>query len=216
MPVEKLTPDRRRQLTRDTLMDAAAAVFADKGMGGASMEEIAAAAGFTRGAIYSNFGSKEELLLAVMDRYLARQFEAFKAVEPVGDLEVDAHDAANVFRRTTGGVDLVALELELRLNALRNPMARQRLAHADRRDSEDTAQLIEDMIGPDVAMKIPPRDLGDIGRAAIVGLLQFAAVDEEQADRYQQLIDSLFVLLAGAVEQSEDAARKPTNAPAGP
>ena len=68
MPVDRLTPERRRQLTREALVAAAAEVFTAKGFHAASLDEIADAAGFTRGAIYSNFGSKEELLFAVYDR----------------------------------------------------------------------------------------------------------------------------------------------------
>src|SRR5438105_13617480 len=69
MAVERLTPERRRELTRSALVEAAADVFARRGYDGASLEEIAEAAGFTRGAIYSNFGSKEDLMLAVVERY---------------------------------------------------------------------------------------------------------------------------------------------------
>src|SRR2546430_8969285 len=54
MAVEKLTPERRRQLTRDTLLDAAAVVFARRGFHGASLEEIAETAGVTRGALYKH------------------------------------------------------------------------------------------------------------------------------------------------------------------
>jgi hypothetical protein len=91
------------------------------------------------------------------------------------------------------------LELELRLNALRNPEARRRLAEADRRTGENVAHFIEDQIvGQGIRLRIPPRDMGDIGRAAIQGLLQYAATDEEGAERYQGLVETLFVLLAGA------------------
>ena len=62
--VEKWTPERRRQLTRDTLIEAAAAVFARRGFHGASLDEIAETAGFTRGAIYKNFADKEDLFFA--------------------------------------------------------------------------------------------------------------------------------------------------------
>ena len=58
----------RRAHTRDRLMDAAIALFAEKGILGASVEEICERAGFTRGAFYSNFDSKDELLLAVLRR----------------------------------------------------------------------------------------------------------------------------------------------------
>jgi len=171
------------------------------------MEEIAAEAGFTRGAIYSNFGSKEELMLAVMDRFIDRQIAAFSEVVPSGDPVADAIGAAGVFKRTVS-LELLPLELELRLNALRNPAARRRLAEADRHDSEKTARLIEEqLVGQGLALNISPRDLGDIGRAAVLGLLQFAAVDEEQAERYQQLVESLFLLLAGAAAEPSSLAR---------
>ena len=65
MAVQPLTPERRRELTKTALVEAAADVFAKRGFEGASLEEIAEAAGFSRGAIYSNFGSKEDLMLAV-------------------------------------------------------------------------------------------------------------------------------------------------------
>ena len=51
MPVERLTPERRRQLTRDALVAAAAEVFTAKGFHAASLDEIADAAGFTRGVV---------------------------------------------------------------------------------------------------------------------------------------------------------------------
>src|SRR5947208_6787622 len=77
MPVQPLTPERRRELTRTALVEAAADVFAKRGFDGASLEEIAEAAGFSRGAIYSNFGSKEDLMLAVVERYNETLVDAF-------------------------------------------------------------------------------------------------------------------------------------------
>src|SRR5450631_80736 len=55
-----------RDDTRDKLFEAAARVFEEQGIGGASVEAIAAAAGFTRGAFYSNFKSKDELIVAML------------------------------------------------------------------------------------------------------------------------------------------------------
>jgi AcrR family transcriptional regulator len=62
------TESARRQRTRARLLDAAFDVFAEHGVRAASVELIAEAAGFTRGAFYSNFSSKEELFFALMDR----------------------------------------------------------------------------------------------------------------------------------------------------
>jgi AcrR family transcriptional regulator len=59
-----------RDDTRDKLFEAAARVFEDQGIGGASIEAIAAAAGFTRGAFYSNFTSKDELIIAMLENHV--------------------------------------------------------------------------------------------------------------------------------------------------
>jgi AcrR family transcriptional regulator len=59
-----------RDDTRDKLFEAAARVFEDQGIGGASIEAIALAAGFTRGAFYSNFASKDELIIAMLENHV--------------------------------------------------------------------------------------------------------------------------------------------------
>ena len=59
-----------RDDTREKLFEAAARVFEDQGIGGASIEAIAAAAGFTRGAFYSNFKSKDELIIAMLEDHV--------------------------------------------------------------------------------------------------------------------------------------------------
>lgn len=61
-----------RDDTRERLFDAAAEVFAERGIGGASIETIAAAAGFTRGAFYSNFDSKDDLIVAMLEDHVER------------------------------------------------------------------------------------------------------------------------------------------------
>lgn len=74
----------RRTQTRERLVDAAARVFAEKGVLGASVEEICEAAGFTRGAFYSNFESKEELCLALLQHQAdAHLLAAREAVAPL-------------------------------------------------------------------------------------------------------------------------------------
>ena len=62
----RLTRAEAKARTRRRLLDAAARTFARKGYAGASVEEIAEAAGYSIGALYSNFGGKEELFLELM------------------------------------------------------------------------------------------------------------------------------------------------------
>jgi len=59
-----------RDDTREKLFEAAARVFEEQGIGGASIEAIAAAAGLTRGAFYSNFKSKDELIIAMLEDHV--------------------------------------------------------------------------------------------------------------------------------------------------
>jgi AcrR family transcriptional regulator len=63
----RLSRAEQQRRTRRALLEAAAAVFAEDGYHAASLEGIAARAGFSKGAVYSNFEGKAELFLAVMD-----------------------------------------------------------------------------------------------------------------------------------------------------
>src|SRR5919201_966302 len=74
MAVEPLTPERRRALTREHLLEAAAVTFARQGFHRASLDEVAAAAGFSKGAVYSNFKNKENLFLTLLEERLQREF----------------------------------------------------------------------------------------------------------------------------------------------
>ncbi len=69
-------PTQRRERTRQRLMDAAAIVFAESGLDGASVEAICERAGYTRGAFYSNFETKDELFLELAGRVARDQVDA--------------------------------------------------------------------------------------------------------------------------------------------
>ncbi|MXP94079.1 TetR family transcriptional regulator [Burkholderia pseudomallei] len=64
----RLTREQSKDLTRERLLSAAHAIFTKKGYVAASVEDIAPAAGYTRGAFYSNFRSKAELLIELLKR----------------------------------------------------------------------------------------------------------------------------------------------------
>src|SRR5579863_10773918 len=91
MTIEPLTPERRRQQTRDHLLAAAAQVFADRGFHGASLDEVAAVAGFSKGAVYSNFKNKEDLFLALLESHYEREMAAVRATLEATDGPPEAH-----------------------------------------------------------------------------------------------------------------------------
>lgn len=76
-----MTISQRRQRTRSALQDAALAVFARRGVAGASIEEICEEGGFTRGAFYSNYATKDELVLALIDEEFALAVEGASDVK---------------------------------------------------------------------------------------------------------------------------------------
>ncbi|EUA06552.1 bacterial regulatory s, tetR family protein [Mycobacterium kansasii 732] len=81
---------KRRAETRGRLIEAAFRVFADKGYGHVTIEDVCEAAGYTRGAFYSQFDSLEELFFLLYDQWAARTAEQVRAAmegsEPVTDL----------------------------------------------------------------------------------------------------------------------------------
>ncbi|GAB3576661.1 TetR/AcrR family transcriptional regulator [Leifsonia lichenia] len=76
---EAPTESARRQKTRSRLLDAAFDIFAEHGVHAASVEMITEAAGFTRGAFYSNFSTKEELFFALMEREMSMRIQQLRA-----------------------------------------------------------------------------------------------------------------------------------------
>jgi AcrR family transcriptional regulator len=77
-----MTREQSRANTRERLLAAARSVFARSGFHGASVEEIASEAGFSTGALYSNFEGKEELFLAIFDEHLAWARRTFGDANP--------------------------------------------------------------------------------------------------------------------------------------
>jgi AcrR family transcriptional regulator len=73
LPRGEFDRSARREQTRDRLLAAAARVYARSGFNGATLDDVAAEAGFTKGAVYGHFGSKENLLVALVDEFLSEQ-----------------------------------------------------------------------------------------------------------------------------------------------
>lgn len=181
VPVEKLTPERRRQQTRDVLVEAATEVFARRGFEGASLEEIAEAAGFTRGAIYKNFGGKEELFFAVIDRMNERVIEAFRGIAPEqGDpTDWDISTLAKLWRSSVLDTpDLLFIGMEFQLYVLRNPEAGARAADHRRKNAEMVADFIDWVAERSgMQLRLPSITLAQLILAAADGLTYAARVD---------------------------------------
>ena len=132
---QRLTRAEAKARTRDQLLDAAARVFARRGYAGASVEEIAESAGYSTGALYSNFDSKEQLFLELMSakrsRGIARQaanVEKILADDVAGGGDPLAEFSQKLEKIDGKSAESAALQAEFWLYAVRNPEAMQILA----------------------------------------------------------------------------------------
>jgi AcrR family transcriptional regulator len=131
---ERLTRAQQRERTRQRLLDAAEEVFADRGIKGVSLDEVAATAGLTKGAVYSNFDSKDHLLAELIRR---RATAADPAVDLAGLLASSGVSAADRFQavgeayaaamRQPDGRRFLLFFVELWLYGMRHPEAGQLL-----------------------------------------------------------------------------------------
>lgn len=133
-PGEEATvpPSARRRETQLRLLDAATEVFSELGLQGASVEAICARAGFSRGAFYSNFSSKEQLFFTLLEREFGRRAQELAAkaleLEPVlrsraGVISADeaAQYILEFFSPSDDAGSWFVLEAEFLLLAMRDP-----------------------------------------------------------------------------------------------
>ena len=113
----------RRDEVRARVLEAAAGVVAERGLAGASLDQVAAAAGFTKGAVYSNFASKDELFLALLEHSSARRIEAVEdALGRARDVPEALGAVAAELGRPDAGGQLLLVEFWQR--AVRDPEVR--------------------------------------------------------------------------------------------
>jgi AcrR family transcriptional regulator len=214
VPVEKWTPERRRQLTRDALVEAAAQVFTKRGFHAASLDEIAETAGFTRGAIYKNFGDKEDLFFAVFDRSIEVNLAAFAERLEGGRAiaELDAHQLADIWQTVRGrDPDGYMLELEFRLYAFRNPEVRERYADHQRAMRALVVRFIEEQTTEaGLTLSVPTETVAAIVESASEGFLAASYLDPELGNLFGTFLELFMPVLMA------DAPRLPATEKRGP
>ncbi|HEX9684168.1 MAG TPA: TetR/AcrR family transcriptional regulator [Acidimicrobiales bacterium] len=141
----RMTRDEKRAQTRERLLEAAATVFARQGYAAASLDEIADAAGYSKGAIYSNYHSKEALFLAVLERHDAEQTASLGATLRVGGtLEERLASLGRWFRHQLDEEqDWALLSFEFTMYAARNPELAKALTERSRVFRTSVIGLVE-------------------------------------------------------------------------
>lgn len=177
--------------TRERLLDEARRLFRENGYGATSLEQIAEAAGLTKGAIYGHFSSKEDLLLTAVEATATLDLSALvnDQSRPVRERLAEA---GRVLAAQAGGDRAgLAVSLELLAALLRNPDALRRLGEDHERRLEALADADPDVPRPGVTAI----EVWAIGWALYLGLQLCCFI---APDRYTpEVFAHAFELLAG-------------------
>ncbi|GAA2147593.1 TetR/AcrR family transcriptional regulator [Glycomyces algeriensis] len=171
---KRLSREESRAQTKERLLDAAEELFVSRGVNGTSVEQIAELAGFSRGAFYSNFDGRHELVLALLERRTERELREVAALGENAASFAEVIESLREFnrRRAEHLEQWYALRIELLLYALRNPEARPLLARREYLARRAMAGGIAEILSRyGVAPPADPAFLGLIVHALEDGLL---------------------------------------------
>ena len=214
VPKKPMTRDERRAATRADLLEAAARVFARRGLNGASVDDVAAEAGYTSGAVYSNFAGKEELFVAAFEHEVARQVrEVIEARDHAGEDTPRARTsaiAARWMQFLETRPEMFELMIEYWAYAVRNRDQRPGFAERFGAFRDATTRLVQEEAergGWD--LPIPARDIAVALNALVYGMaIQYLADPGEMPE--DVLANATHLLFGGVrewnVAQKGDAA----------
>lgn len=214
-----MTRDERRAATRLDLLDAAARVFARRGFHRASVDEVAAEAGYTSGAVYSHFAGKDDLFLAAFEHDIAGYVNEMTEASREGATPQERRHALSarwmqILRRRP---ELFMLVVEYWTYAVRDPKMRSQFAERFGAFRDTTARMIDAELDEARARRgkwelpVPSEDLA-LGINAIVygiALQYMAAPDEMPDDILETTVDLIFNAIREWNEQGAPPRRRP-------
>jgi AcrR family transcriptional regulator len=189
--------DERREETRLLLLQSAALLFARRGYHGVSLDAVAEEAGFSKGAVYAHFSSKQDLLASLLERHCEQQLAAIRALlaDPL-PLEERIPQIGDAYFGTADGTEnWCLLFVELWCQAMRESSLRPRLA----RLYDDTREAVAGMIERETvrlggALAVPAAELAPAVIAVGDGLLMqhLIAPSDGSAKAYASALRALF------------------------
>ena len=193
---KRLTREQSKTLTQEKILAAATKAFARLGFAGAAVDDIAEKAGFSRGAFYSNFESKDDLFLKLIERqvrYLTDDAHAIIIDSPSGEETLDRLRNFYITMRSQDR-DAFLLITEAQLYAVRNVRFRAKLASIFRRVHDELAASLQHLHQQSgIADPVSAELLAYIGLALAQGLILYSMMDiktypEEMLSRASELV----------------------------
>ena len=189
-----LTRREKQQRTRKSLLSSAARIFCKHGLEGASIDQVAQAAGYTKGAFYANFKSKEELFLVMLDQQFARELERLDRAlagtdEPHEELRAAAADAIHF----ASGEEWPRLYFEFAAHAARNEEFRQELATRHEAMRERLAMIFDRWSqGFGIEPPVPLEDIAAMASFMCDGFLVDRLIDPRLGEELYATMASIF------------------------
>ena len=206
MSPRRLTRAESKEATRAGLLASAARVFARRGFHGASVEEVAEDAGFSKGAVYSNFRSKEDLFLALLDEHFDRRLQAIRRVmakpEPPGTQA--RRSGIDFVASMAADPDWLALFFEFWVHARRNPAVRRRLVARVRALRAAVAEIMAERAAElGAELPIPAERLAAMTFAMATGVAAHRTLDPAAVpdDLYGTMLETFFLGVRALVEE---------------
>jgi len=200
VPETKVSRAERQRQTRERLIEVAGEMFLDVGYAGTSLDKVALEAGFSKGAVYSNFAGKEELCMAVLDEIHAEKIRLVQQVfAEDASLDVRLKNFVEWTRSSLGEPQWTALEAEFAAVARHNEWVATELVKRHREVRRLIVTLIEATVA-DAGLEttIPVEDVATALLALGAGLGGLRALDP-RID-----MDVFGVILAGLVRPKRD------------
>lgn len=199
------TRQERQAATRAALLRSASRLVCKRGMQGASIEEIATEAGYTKGAFYANFVSKEDLFLTMLDERFAAELERLESsMTGRGEPAEEARQAAEGFLGyVNSDPQWPRLYQEFAAHAARNPAFREQFAARQRALRTRMADVFASWAEAfDVEPPIPPADVAAMTFFMADGFLLDRVLDPQLDDRlYGAMVE---VFLRGLLEMARE------------
>jgi AcrR family transcriptional regulator len=141
-------PQERTAITRDLLLGAAERVFAHRGYEKAQLEEIAQASGFSKGALYAHFKSKEELFLALAKTKAAGyQTKLRLALDSAPTREAKIAAFRSFYVNLSKEKEWALIILEAKLFVTRHPEVKERLRRAEEELEDSVEEALAELFG---------------------------------------------------------------------
>jgi AcrR family transcriptional regulator len=208
MSPRRLTRAEQREKTRGCLVEAATKVFSRRGYDKASLDEVAEEAGFTKGAVYSNFKGKEDLFLATIDAHFEQRLEAIRQLmaEEPGEQGTAYAGGMDFMNQLNSDPEYFALFFEFWAYAQRNPAVKRKFLPVVQRFRSALAELFQAKSDDGVELPVAPEHLSSMLIAMAAGVAMERELDPDAVPHDMYALMLQFFFRGMFVEDAEPAA----------